>query len=121
MHQIQERKLLDIAVGEVGFYRPDPSGPHAVNVALMVTSNTITVYEVRTQTQVTMHRTDWMPLAEMESSLVDLVVGVGYLHDAAMRNRILTGRIKALADAVRAKDLFTNVLTQSVLSEGPSR
>lgn len=94
-------KMLDVAIGEVGFYRPDPSGPHAVNVALAVSSDTITVLEARTNTQVKMDRADWMPLAEMESSLKAIAVGPEYSHDVEMRNRILVGRIGALADAVR--------------------
>jgi len=103
-------QMPDVVAGQVGFYRPDPSGPHAVNVALSVTGDSITVFEVRTNTIFKMDRADWMPLEEMESSLVSFVTGSEYSDDVELRNRILTGRIEALADAVRAKDISWNHL-----------
>lgn len=99
-----------IMVGEVGFYRPDPSGPHAVNIAVEIREERISVYEVRTGVLLTMNRDDWMPLSEMESSLQSVVAGIQTSNDPEMELAKARGRISALADAVKAKDLVENVL-----------
>jgi len=101
--------------GDIGFYRPDPSGKMSPNVVLAANAAVVRMYVEHSDMEFEIRREDWMSTEQMEESTVDLLSDPRYVAGgemADMRDRILGERIAAMAKAISVAQEVPRILRE---------
>jgi hypothetical protein len=108
--------------GEVGFYRPDPSGPKSPNIVVEVLADKVRVFEMSGMV-FSIGREEWMSRQEMEVSAAALPTDPRYVSkapaDRAFLERVQTERASALAHVDKMLSMVDQVLAEHPLANTP--
>jgi hypothetical protein len=111
-------KISEPAVGEVGFFRPDPGHNKSPNVVLEINDSKVIVYAVPSQMVFEIDRSEWMPLSDMHQRIQEVITGPrhngGPMTDC--KDLILNGYVAAMVDAVRIAQHIPDILAQYSVS-----
>jgi hypothetical protein len=107
--------------GEVGFYRPDPSGPKSPNIVIEVLVDKVRVFEM-SGIVFSIDREEWMSRQDMEVATAALPTDPRYTSkapaDQAFLERLLTERASALALVDKMQSMVDQVLAAHPLANG---